>query len=208
MASILEHKDGYRAHVCVHGFRRSKTFKTRASAKEWADAFEALGEAIVSGEDVAGLSEVVDELEFAGEMPRGGPAVIVEEKTLPELGLPDVSEIVASSAPIAGSFCGVYFLIKGSEVVYVGQSTNVMGRLTGHLRGKDFDRFAFLNCPKSQLLDIESRYIAALKPKHNTYHPALVIKPGTANLKKVLPVLLKRRERGGIEKKNREKVEG
>jgi hypothetical protein len=64
---------------------------------------------------------------------------------------------------------GVYFLCKGNEVVYVGQSTNIGNHVTAHAAEstKDHDKVFFLRVPASQLVEDESRLIASLKPVHN-----------------------------------------
>jgi len=64
---------------------------------------------------------------------------------------------------------GVYFLCKCNEVVYVGQSTNIGNRFTIHAAEstKDHDKVFFLRVPASQLVEVESRFIASLEPVHN-----------------------------------------
>jgi hypothetical protein len=65
--------------------------------------------------------------------------------------------------------CGVYFLIEGNRVVYVGQSINIMGRLASHSQ-KNFEKVAFLPCPQESLSMVESFYIHMLRPRHNAQH--------------------------------------
>ena len=62
---------------------------------------------------------------------------------------------------------GVYFLIKGHRVVYVGQATNVFRRVSDHAGAKDFDGFTFISCKPESLNAIESLYIHYLKPQLN-----------------------------------------
>lgn len=62
--------------------------------------------------------------------------------------------------------CGIYFLIKNDEIVYIGQSVNIFGRLQGH-SDKDYDSVAFVACPKSQLDILETLYILNYQPKLN-----------------------------------------
>lgn len=61
---------------------------------------------------------------------------------------------------------GVYFLLDGDEVVYVGQAVNVFARIEGH-REKRFDRFAFVPCAPEMLDKLESLYIHCLRPRLN-----------------------------------------
>lgn len=64
---------------------------------------------------------------------------------------------------------GVYFLHKGDDIVYVGQSTNVWGRVQVHIREgvKDFDSYSVLPCSEDRLLRTELFYIYILQPKYN-----------------------------------------
>lgn len=61
---------------------------------------------------------------------------------------------------------GVYFLLDGDEVVYVGQSVNVYSRIGQHT-DKRFDRYAFVPCPVDALNKLESLYIHCLRPRLN-----------------------------------------
>lgn len=74
-------------------------------------------------------------------------------------------EIAEASLPWANA-SGVYFLLDGDEVVYVGQSVNVYSRIGQHT-GKRFDRYAFVPCPIDALDRLESLYIHCLRPRLN-----------------------------------------
>jgi hypothetical protein len=63
--------------------------------------------------------------------------------------------------------CGVYFLIKDEQVVYVGQSINITQRIAEHTKTKDFDTFTYVQCKREDLNRIEALYITKLKPKYN-----------------------------------------
>jgi cell division protein FtsB len=75
---------------------------------------------------------------------------------------PALAEILRNKVT-RGSFCGIYFLIKEGEIVYVGQSKNVFGRMNGHA-DKDFDYISFLPCRADELDLMEARYIVKYKP--------------------------------------------
>lgn len=62
--------------------------------------------------------------------------------------------------------CGVYFLVQGQEVVYVGQSVNIYSRISQH-SDKKFDKYAFVPCEAELLDKLESLYIHTLKPRLN-----------------------------------------
>jgi hypothetical protein len=61
---------------------------------------------------------------------------------------------------------GVYFLIDGDRVVYVGQSVNVYARIASH-HDKVFERFAFIPCKRDVLDSLESLYIHIFRPPLN-----------------------------------------
>jgi predicted DNA-binding transcriptional regulator AlpA len=77
-------------------------------------------------------------------------------------------EIVkAAQAGTAARVSGVYFLVKGTRVVYVGQSTNVYSRAANHFSNKEFDNWCFIPCKKEELDVLESLYIHFLRPPQN-----------------------------------------
>lgn len=61
---------------------------------------------------------------------------------------------------------GVYFLCRGADVVYVGQSTSPGQRIAQHISdsGKDFDRVYLLPVPISDLNNVEAAFIHHLRP--------------------------------------------
>jgi hypothetical protein len=76
-------------------------------------------------------------------------------------------EIVDGSKPWTNTV-GVYFLIKDSRIVYVGQSKlTVFGRIGHHQNDKDFDSVAWIQCEPEILDALESLYIHVFKPKLN-----------------------------------------
>ena len=64
------------------------------------------------------------------------------------------------------NFSGVYFLLDGDEIVYVGQAVNIYSRIAQHT-DKQFDRYAFVLCDVDMLDNLESLYIHVLRPKLN-----------------------------------------
>lgn len=65
--------------------------------------------------------------------------------------------------------CGIYFLVRSDEIVYVGQSVNAAARVAVHARdeGKLFDRWMLLPCEPCNLDLMESFYIHRLQPRDN-----------------------------------------
>ena len=91
--------------------------------------------------------------------------------------LPNVAEIVQSAQLVDGQV-GVYFLMRKSasgaslQVVYVGQSMNVYGRVAQHYEAKQFDAWSYVACRPDQLDLIESLYIHWIGPTYNAVRPA------------------------------------
>ncbi len=70
---------------------------------------------------------------------------------------------------------GVYFLISGGEIVYVGQSTDVINRVSNHfnhsINDKIFDSYAVVECDPALLNDLEAEYIVRFAPIYNKHLP-------------------------------------
>jgi len=60
----------------------------------------------------------------------------------------------------------IYFLLKGNEVVYVGQTKRGILRPFSH-NDKVFDTIKILHCNEEDLCVLEDRYIDKYKPKYN-----------------------------------------
>lgn len=70
--------------------------------------------------------------------------------------------------------CGVYFVVARQRIIYVGQSTDIHGRLYQHrseLRGR-FEGALWLPLPAAVLGHYEGAFIRALRPKLNRSAPA------------------------------------
>lgn len=65
-----------------------------------------------------------------------------------------------------GPLCGVYFLFSGDDLIYVGQSVNILSRLLEHT-GKGFDSFTYILCERDELDDLEAAYILRYMPRLN-----------------------------------------
>jgi hypothetical protein len=66
---------------------------------------------------------------------------------------------------------GVYFLLQGEEVIYVGQSADIPSRVLSHRRTKDFDRYATMPIPRDWLSEVEAEYILHYQPELNRSLP-------------------------------------
>ena len=91
-----------------------------------------------------------------------------------EAGLPiddtsllDFDDLAERAIPLKNTV-GIYFLIAGGEVKYVGQSINLWRRIEEHkVYTKGFDSYAFLPCAEADLGVLEARYIAKFNPPWN-----------------------------------------
>ncbi len=68
--------------------------------------------------------------------------------------------------------CAVYLLKFKGEVVFVGQSVAVYGRIGNHMyecdhTRKDVDEICVIPCEREELQPLEHLCIKALNPKHN-----------------------------------------
>ncbi len=160
MAYIGVFRDGWRAQIQRNGKRHSKTFKTENEARLWADMKDrsviAKGSQFVPTEKLS-----MTQTKLLSSIPS---RVLNAIANVPH----SLGEVLDAAMPI-GTAMGIYFLIKSNEVVYVGQSIDVYGRLSKHRAdGKDFDSFAFIQCEKKMLNDLESLYISAFVPFMNS----------------------------------------
>jgi hypothetical protein len=69
---------------------------------------------------------------------------------------------------------GIYFLLENDELVYIGQSTNIMARISHHIADPDksFNQHTIMPVvPEVSLNDLEAILILKYKPKYNTSIP-------------------------------------
>lgn len=62
---------------------------------------------------------------------------------------------------------GIYFLCKDDDLIYIGQSNNVHGRVSQHRREKSFTKAFYLEWPADDLDRIEGALIRELRPRLN-----------------------------------------
>lgn len=101
------------------------------------------------------------------ESPVAPKRAIQAIKDVPRL----VEELDAVSVPAKAIavVSGVYFLLDGKDVVYVGQSIGVIYRVHQHITEgvKKFTRWCYVSVPKNKLDEVERFYITLLRPKYN-----------------------------------------
>lgn len=89
------------------------------------------------------------------------------------------SEAAILSRRIPAITSGIYFLIDGKEIVYVGQARNVHSRIFDHIRNrprKKFDSYSYVLADESELNSLEVRYAYKFKPRYNSLSKGLSCK--------------------------------
>jgi hypothetical protein len=161
MASIVAYKENcWRVFIERHGIRKTKTFHDREAAEKWGAELEAMTQ-----KQLRGLCTLRERFELAQTalVTSIPPRVLEANAAIPYKHAEILEAAIPNSKP-----SGVYFLVKGPEVVYVGQSLDMLHRIARHRReGRDFDGFACLECEPEKLDELEAQYIAAFAPRWN-----------------------------------------
>lgn len=92
--------------------------------------------------------------------------------SLPSVDIKDANQLPKLS--------GIYFIISGEDVLYIGKTNNLFNRLSGNHAYKDkinsnCCRIFYLEMPKEKLLDAEKQFISLLNPRLN------IVRPSTKN---------------------------
>lgn len=76
---------------------------------------------------------------------------------------------IRGAIDFSGLLCGpgVYFLMDGEEVIYIGKSLNPFARIGAHVLEKDFDGVFVLPVDEKDLTDYEGALIVYFKPRLN-----------------------------------------
>lgn len=80
----------------------------------------------------------------------------------------------------------IYFLTKGSEVIYVGQTMDIASRIKSHSRYKDFDGFCYIKVPVWRVNLIEAFYIVKFNPAINKSIPKNKMYQSSSKTKELL----------------------
>lgn len=159
MAYIRVFRGQWRAEVQKSGIRKSKLLPTYEEAKEWAAYTERQLEGararFLAPDDLKSIG-----LTLSTAMP---VSVLNAVREIPH----SIHEVLLASVPMRhGS--GIYFLLRNKEVVYVGQSVDVLGRISRHRReGRAFDAYAYIDCAPEEMDRLERLYIRAFVPEEN-----------------------------------------
>lgn len=141
----------WRIQIEICGARKSKTFPTKEAAVAWAAEHTTRlrrQKALRSREALEAVANIIPK------------RLISAARDVPV----QLEDLLASAAP-AANFTGIYFLILNQEVVYVGQSVDVLGRISRHKReGKQFDSYSYILCAPEKLNTLEAQYITAFMP--------------------------------------------
>lgn len=100
----------------------------------------------------------------------------MEYATIPAIDpsqVPEIAQILDGAIPCPKRNPGIYFLLKDSEIVYIGQSVDCEIRIATHIKEgeKDFTHYFIFKC-NPQLLNIyEALCLHKFQPKHNIHLP-------------------------------------
>lgn len=87
--------------------------------------------------------------------------------------VPDQLFHIAGLVPIWPAPCGIYFLVRGGVVVYVGKSRSPHIRVPHHTKSKKFDQVFCQFCDEEDLDRHERFYIERFKPEYNLAIPGV-----------------------------------
>lgn len=76
--------------------------------------------------------------------------------------------------------CGVYFLRSRGNIIYVGQSRNILSRIGQHKQTKEFDSVSFVKCEENNLNDVEGFFVRLLLPTMNIVQNGFICAPRTS----------------------------
>ena len=65
---------------------------------------------------------------------------------------------------------GIYFLWCYDDIVYIGQSIDILKRLYDHRKNKKFTSYSYIECDVKDLLSLEEKYIKTYNPILNKTH--------------------------------------
>lgn len=151
-----------RRAVCAKGQSTRRANRAKREAEAQAAKQAALERATGLQDKIQALESQLIELERAL---RDAEVAMVGSKIMGKRLL-QCNEIALTAVPWNRA-TGIYFLLDGNEVIYVGQSVHVWSRIASHGANKQFDRIAFVPCEADELDKLESFYIHALQPKAN-----------------------------------------
>lgn len=136
----------YRAAVMVRRKRYSATFETLEAAKAWGVSFKRKVSA---------------------------PRKLSKEEIERVIGIQLVALDTLLTMNRFSQTAGVYFLFRGDEIIYVGQSLNVHKRVERHRAALAFDSYTFIPCWENELEIVEAAYIDWLLPPLNKHGASL-----------------------------------
>lgn len=98
------------------------------------------------------------------------PLAFLATKNDPLMSLSDILQTAEPAEPKIG----IYILIRGYEIVYVGRTQNAFARVAAHQKSQiKFDRWKFIPCEYNEQQRLEARYISAFNPPWNFSKPII-----------------------------------
>jgi hypothetical protein len=90
----------------------------------------------------------------------------LEDARMGEIGMLTEDEIAAKAVALKRQ-PGIYFLLIGGKIAYIGQSADVFSRIRQHEGTRRFDAFCWFPCEPGKLETTESYLIAKFRPWQN-----------------------------------------
>jgi hypothetical protein len=157
MAYIRQWRGKWRAEVQKHGQRLSRVADTEDEARSWANHLEGQLDATAKRYKPRVIPIGPDLVTMV-------PRLVLDAcRQIPHTKI----DVLEAAIPTARA-SGVYFLVLDGEVVYVGQSVDVLQRIARHRReGRVFDAFSYIECDLGEMDRLEALYIKAFIPVGN-----------------------------------------
>jgi hypothetical protein len=167
MATIRKRGRSFSVEVNRVGVRRSRSFPSKLEALLWAKTQE---EAILREKAPHLVGKLFGDRKSRypiNQWPDPHPPMRYEAGKLQRVDTLSLGQILKQ--PRFWLSSGVYFLIKDNEVVYVGKSGDVHGRISQHwMLSKDFDSYTYIACSGMEMDELERYYIKSLLPPLNS----------------------------------------
>ena len=81
------------------------------------------------------------------------------------------TDVIKKSKPRPNKLTGIYFLLEGKEVVYIGQTRSGIGRVWQHMGRINFDSYSFFCVDGAELDEAEAINILQYDPGYNNRLP-------------------------------------
>lgn len=139
-------------------------------------------------EQMLGVDKLLSKMAEPPVLPHSIRSKVMIEATGETVGVPPELRPIARALTMfiqPRGACGIYFLVRGATVVYVGQSVNIAARVGQHT-DKPHDRVFYLEVARPYLNRVENAFISLLRPQYN----ATSIKEHTEKDQRIVEMLV------------------